>query len=280
MQFTQNPTETWQLIHDDPFEKTVSDEDIEGVVAAFAARSTTPYTEVLRRLVGIEDKSEADAELFFRRVMAHRRELAHVLGRSVHVRVAALDVLTNPSPRERSEPGMASANRHPIVVTPSFLERAFEEASADALTGLPQRATFMNVLRHELLQRKRRSACVAFVDLDGFKRVNDAYGHAAGDDVLRKLVESARGSLRTGDVLARIGGDEFAVLILDATPAEAEAAIRRLRERFESLTASVGTSFSAGIAVAGAGETAERVLMRADQAMFRQKRSRAAALSG
>ena len=272
----QNDTEAWQLIHDDPFDKITDDEEIERVVATFAARSATPYIEVLRRLVGSEDMTEAEAKAFFRRVMDHRRELAKALGRAVHVRVAALDVLTTTRPSR----GGVRRDSHPIVVTPSFLEKAFEEAAADPLTGLPQRATFLHLLRHELLQRKRRSVCVAFIDLDGFKRVNDTHGHAAGDEVLRALARSARGALREGDTLARIGGDEFAVLVLDATPTEADAALRRLRDRFEELTAPLGTSFSAGIAVASDGEAAERLLMRADEAMYRQKRSRAAALSG
>ena len=136
---------------------------------------------------------------------------------------------------------------------------------------------FMNLLQYELLQR--RCVVVVFIDLDGFKRVNDVHGHSRGDDVLRALARSARGSLREGDVLARIGGDEFAILLLDASPAEAEAALTRLRDRFEVLTAPLGTSFSAGIAIAGTSEPAERVIMRADQAMYRQKRARAA-LSG
>lgn len=275
MQYPQNDAEAWQLIHDDPFDRATSDEDIERVVTAIAARSAMPYTEVLRRLVGVEDMNEAEARSFFGNVLEHRRELEGALGRPVHIRVAALDLLTSGPVKPRTR-----HDSHPIIVTPSLLEKAFEVATADGVTGLPQRAHFMNLLRHELRQRKRRSVCVAFVDLDGFKRVNDEHGHARGDEVLRMLAESARGSLREGDVLARIGGDEFAVLLLDASPAEADAALRRLRDRFEALTASLGTSFSAGIAVAGLGEAAERVMMRADQAMYRQKRSRAAALSG
>jgi diguanylate cyclase (GGDEF)-like protein len=275
MQYPQNDTEAWQLIHEDPFDRATSDEDIERVVTSISARSATPYIEVLRRLVGIEDMNEAEARTFFLRVVEHRRSLGEALGRPVHIRVAALDLLTTGPAKTRTR-----HDSHPIIVTPSLLEKAFEVATADGVTGLPQRAHFMNLLRHELRQRKRRSVCVAFVDLDGFKRVNDRYGHARGDEVLRTLAASARGSLREGDVLARIGGDEFAVLLLDASPAEADAALRRLRDRFEALTAPLGTSFSAGIAVAGVGEPAERVVMRADQAMYRQKRSRAAALSG
>jgi len=275
MQHPQNDTEAWQLIHDDPFDQVMSDERIERVVAVIAARSAAPYTELLRRLVGVEDMSEVEAHAFFRRVVQHRRTLSAALGRPVHIRVAALDLLT-------ARPTKSGARRdsHPIIVTPSLLEKAFEVATADGVTGLPQRAHFMNLLRHELRQRKRRSLCVAFVDLDGFKRVNDEHGHARGDEVLRLLAQAAAGTLREGDVLARIGGDEFAVLLLDASPAEADAALRRLRDRFEQLTAPLGTSFSAGIALAGMGEAAERVVMRADQAMYRQKRLRAAAFSG
>ncbi len=275
MQYPQNDTEAWELIHDDPFDQATSDERINRAIAVIAARSAAPYTEVLLRLVGVEDMHEHEAHAFFRRVVEHRRTLSTTLGRPIHIRVAALDLLT-------TRPAKSGARRdsHPIIVTPSLLEKAFEVATADGVTGLPQRAHFMNLLRHELRQRKRRGLCVAFVDLDGFKRVNDEHGHARGDQVLRTLAEAARGTLREGDVLARIGGDEFAVLLLDASPAEADAALRRLRDRFEELTSPLGTSFSAGIAVAGMGEAAERVVMRADQAMYRQKRARSAALSG
>ena len=244
-------------------------------LADIAARSVTPYTEVLRRLVGVEDMTEPEARAFLERVLAHRRTLSASLGRGVHLRVAALDALTM-RPQTRS----TRKDSHPIVVTPHLLERAFEEATADGVTGLPQRAQFMSLLRHELKQRKRRNLCVAYVDLDRFKAVNDMYGHARGDEVLRAVARSARGALREGDVLARIGGDEFAVLLVDVTPHEADAALRRLRDRFEVLTAPLGTSFSAGIAVAGAGEAAEHLMTRADEAMYRNKRARASLIPG
>lgn len=271
----QNDTEAWQLIHEDPFDQATSDERINRAVAAISARSEAPYTDVLRRLVGVEDMNEVEAHAFFRRVVEHRRTLSTTLGRPVHIRVAALDLLT-----ARPSNSRGRRDSHPIIVTPSLLEKAFEVATADGLTGLPQRAHFMNLLRHELRQRKRRSLCVAFVDLDGFKGVNDVHGHARGDQVLCTLGEAARETLRDGDVLARIGGDEFAIMLVDASPAEAAAAVGRLRARFEELTAPLGTSFSAGIVLAGMGEAAERVVMRADQAMYREKRLRAAALSG
>ena len=264
--------QAWQLIHDDPFDGATSDEQIASVVAGFSARSVEPYTDILGRLVGVEDTSEHEAQVFFERVVEHRRELSEALGRAVHLRVAALDALTLRPVTRRTR-----HDSHPIIVTPSLLERAFEEATADGVTGLPQRAQFMSVLRHELRQRKRRNVCIAYLDLDRFKAVNDQYGHARGDAVLRTLVQSARGSLREGDVLARVGGDEFAILLVDVSEAEAEAALRRFRERFESLTAPLGTSFSAGVAFSTDGEDAESLVTRADHAMYRQKRSRAAA---
>src|SRR5690606_10052373 len=109
---------------------------------------------------------------------------------------------------------------------------------------------------------------------DGFKRVNDTHGHARGDEVLRALAVSARVVLRHGDVFARIGGDEFAVMLFDAAPEEAEVVVRRLREHFEASTAPLGTSFSTGIVAAHPGEVAEDLLMRADAAMYRDKRRR------
>ncbi|CAN5925457.1 hypothetical protein BH11MYX4_BH11MYX4_03560 [soil metagenome] len=272
---TKDTEQAWQLIHDDPFDQTASDAQIAAVVASIAARSVAPYTEVMRRLVGVDGMDEGEAREFFERVLEHRRELSSTLGRAVHLRVAALDALTlRPSSRRTRR------DSHPIIVAPSLLERAFEEATADGVTGLPQRAQFMSVLRHELRQRKRRNVCVAYLDLDRFKAVNDQYGHARGDAVLRTLVQSARGALREGDVLARIGGDEFAILLVDVTPADAEAALQRFRARFESLTAPLGTSFSAGLAEAEVGEDAESLVTRADGAMYRQKRSRAAASPG
>ncbi|MDB4946933.1 MAG: hypothetical protein JWP97_6467 [Labilithrix sp.] len=267
--------DAWNLIHDDPFDQVHTEAQIQEAVERIAAGSASPFTDVVRRLVGVDDMTESEAHAFFHRVLSHRRALAAALGRVVHLRVAALDALTM-----RPQTKATRHDSHPIIVTPLLLERAFEEATADGVTGLPQRAQFMSLLRHELTQRKRRNVCVAYIDLDHFKGVNDRYGHARGDYVLRSIARSARGALREGDVLARIGGDEFAVLLIDVTAEEADAALRRLRDRFEVLTQEYGTSFSAGIAVAGAGEDAERLVTRADEAMYRNKRVRHGLLPG
>ena len=145
----------WQLIHDDPFDGAMSEAQIAGVVSSVAARSATPHVELLRRLVGIDDMSELEAKVFFERVVVHRRAMAEALGRAIHIRVAALDLLTTRALAPSG--GGQRRDSRPIIVTSSLLEKAFEVATADGVTGLPQRAHFMNLLSHELLQRKRRN---------------------------------------------------------------------------------------------------------------------------
>lgn len=257
----------WQLIRDDAFDRASTDEELEDILARFTGESATPFAEVLRSMVGLE-LAESDAKTLFGRVLEHRRSLSQALGRAVHVRVAALDLLTlKPHTAKRRD-------SQPILVTPSLLERALEEATQDEITGLPQRAHFMSLLRHELKQRTRREVTIVFIDLDGMKRVNDTYGHAQGDEILRTLATCGRKMLRHGDVLARIGGDEFALLLVGVGQAEAEAAAARLRTCFEAKTKALRTSFSAGVASADPDESADDLLLRADAAMYREKRER------
>jgi diguanylate cyclase (GGDEF)-like protein len=265
----EDSTGTWRLIRDEFFDRIQTDEELLAVVERLAARLSTPYSELLRRLLGM-DVDETEGRALFRHMLEHRRELSEALGRPVHVRVAALDLFAS----GRGQGAMHFVSR-PIVVSPSLLERALEEARSDALTGLPQHGHFLGLLRHELRQRNRRRTVVVFLDLDGMKGVNDVHGHARGDEVLRALASTGRTVLRHGDVLARIGGDEFALMLVDVTREEASTVVGRLRDRFERSTAALGTSFSAGIAIATEKEAAEHLLERADAAMYRDKRERA-----
>jgi diguanylate cyclase (GGDEF)-like protein len=258
----------WQLIREDVFDRILDDAELRRLVADRAERTAEPHAELMRLMLGMS-LPEDEARDMFERVLRHRRDLSRALGRVVHVRVAALDLITMRPPSRRSP-----RDSRPIMVAPSLLERALEEAGSDGVTGLPRRTHFMNLLQHELLQRSRRVA-VVFIDLDGFKRVNDEHGHGRGDEVLRMMAEASRTVLRRGDVVARLGGDEFGLMLVDVSPEEAHAAVERLRHRFEELTAPLATSFSAGIAIAEQGASAEDLVSRADRAMYEEKRRRA-----
>jgi diguanylate cyclase (GGDEF)-like protein len=155
----------------------------------------------------------------------------------------------------------------------------------DPLTGLANRALFLDRLEHALdrAERTRQPVSVAFVDLDGFKAVNDSLGHAAGDALLVGVAGRLRGALRSADTLARLGGDEFAVLVEqgdDATRA-ARRLLGTLREPFHVHGRAVAVSASIGVATVEAGHDARTdaatraatLLHRADVAMYAVKAS-------
>lgn len=158
------------------------------------------------------------------------------------------------------------------------LERIQALATRDDLTGLFNRRHMQSVLDAEL-QRSLRSGrpfCVAMIDLDHFKRINDTLGHAAGDAVLRAFADRATATLRTYDVLARWGGEEFLLLMCDTPAAAARLGVERLQERVATLNlpglASVGrVTFSAGLAEHRAEDDVDQTLARADQALYQAK---------
>lgn len=143
-------------------------------------------------------------------------------------------------------------------------------ARSDDLTGLPNRRRFHEELDRELARSRRSETplCVAMVDLDGFKGYNDRLGHLAGDDLLASTANAWSGAVRETDMLARYGGDEFAVILPECPLDEAGAVLERLRAATpEPVTC------SAGIACAGSGDSAETLIRRADVALYRAKRS-------
>jgi diguanylate cyclase (GGDEF)-like protein len=143
-------------------------------------------------------------------------------------------------------------------------------ARTDALTGLPNRRAWDELLTHELAIGERHGVpvSVAMLDLDFFKRYNDERGHLAGDRLLRAAAAAWQSSLRATDVLARWGGEEFAVLLPGCDGAGAAALIERLRGTLPD-----GVTFSAGVATA-AGTTAARALVdAADQALYVAKQA-------
>ena len=118
--------------------------------------------------------------------------------------------------------------------------------------------------------------CVALIDLDHFKRVNDSFGHAAGDQVLRHFADLARSELRAGDVIARWGGEEFLVMMPGADIAQGLRGLDRIRaglrgSPLDAIEPGLVISFSAGIALCGNEAGLERAIESADAAMYRAK---------
>lgn len=156
------------------------------------------------------------------------------------------------------------------------------QATHDTLTGLPNRALLHSFIEQELarLQRRpRRLLGVLFLDLDGFKAVNDRCGHAAGDRLLKEAAERVRGTVRVGDLAARVGGDEFVVAVADVAE---ERTLERIATKLLAVLgrpyggvaaqAQVQLSASIGIVVVDDGKIQpEEVLRRADVAMYAAK---------
>ncbi len=158
-----------------------------------------------------------------------------------------------------------------------LLDSAQRLARTDPLTGLPNRRAFLERLTDELARSKRSGGplCVAYLDVDNFKRLNDRKGHAEGDEFLTGVAQAIRDTVRSSDVAARLGGDEFAVLFIDAKPGTTEALAQRLLQRIRGMGdryPDLDLGVSIGMAHFDASPAdAEEILQRADAAMYQAK---------
>ena len=160
------------------------------------------------------------------------------------------------------------------------LAQASEMVRHDPLTGALNRKGMDEVLERELAQAQRRDTtlCVALLDIDNFKKLNDTYGHHVGDDALVHLAHVTRETIRPQDSLVRYGGEEFIILLPETSLNEAVMAITRLqreltRKFFMNKNEKLLITFSAGVAEKGRDEPSEQVIKRADAAMYLAKRS-------
>ncbi len=153
------------------------------------------------------------------------------------------------------------------------VEHASYLASHDGLTGVLNRATLLGLLA---ANRDGTTGCVALLDLDNFKQVNDRYGHLVGDRVLERFAREARNSLREDDLIGRYGGEEFVIVFRNADCAHAQVGLDRLLARiaehdWSDIAAGLSLTVSAGFSAPAAGGNVEAMIHRADLAMYAAK---------
>lgn len=164
-----------------------------------------------------------------------------------------------------------------------------ERACTDDLTGLANRGRFFDRLEEELerIERYSGSLCLVMLDVDNLKDVNDEYGHLAGDAVIRHVANGIGRNCRKSDLAARYGGDEFAVLFINATATDVALVMERMAldisttpVRCEDTSLSVGVSFGLiSVSDVGQFETADDVIRAADRRLYVMKRRRVSASS-
>lgn len=221
------------------------------------------YADLIWNLVSLK-YPPAEAESHWQAVLELRRQLSDRVGRDVGVRVAALDYFIN----IRRELVMAR------VIDPETLDKLYREATIDPLTNLGNRRLYRERLEQELQRsiRYRTPFVIGIFDVDDFKRVNDRFGHARGDVVLKRVADAVRASIRKADIAARWGGEEFMVLMPETNKRGGSALAERLRARVEHDLADESVTISGGIAAFPIdGEDEKTLFSFADRALYRAK---------
>ena len=207
------------------------------------------------------------------RAPSERSELrvSHMNGQWVEVEAAVVDM------RGTTEVGGMVVTLRDIADRKALDEELRRLALHDPLTNLANRALFRDHVEHALARNRRAqvSLAVLFIDLDGFKTINDSLGHAAGDQVLITIAGRLRSRVRPGDTAARLGGDEFAVLMENSSERDATVLAQRLLEALRGPIflhgREVVVAGSVGIALSAPGLDADGILRNADVAMYRAK---------
>ncbi len=155
--------------------------------------------------------------------------------------------------------------------------RIEELAQTDDLTGLPNRRSIVKMLDDEIARGQRGTPCsVAMIDIDWFKRINDGYGHPAGDEVLRTVAITVFANIRANDRFGRYGGEEFLLVLPDTARDEAARIVERLRAMIAELdwnafAIDMAVTISAGLASLAPDDSSDGILARADRALYAAK---------
>ena len=253
-----------------PLSMTAEDSFLDLLIETLQALDRPVRAQFLQRFF----KSIAQVELpenitldLWDQILVRRHELSENLGKPVSLKTAIVDVL-------------ASTNflRTPVLMEYEELKKLQVNAATDALTGLYNRRLFEEYFAKELNRAKRYTQHMSLVlmDLHKFKEVNDRFGHPQGDQALQIAAATLRKTLRTSDYAFRIGGDEFALLLLQSDPEQANTLSRRLRQNYESAIAPMKIdtplALDYGISIFPEdGESKEALIRVADERLYEFK---------
>jgi diguanylate cyclase (GGDEF)-like protein len=215
------------------------------------------------------DRAESAALDDWEQILTRRRELSDSTGKRVSLKRAIVDVLAS-----------SSHLRVPVLIEYEDLKKLEINAATDSLTGLYNRRFFEDQCDKELNRALRYNQHLAIVmlDLHKFKEINDRYGHPRGDALLRMAATTLRSSLRTSDYAFRIGGDEFALLLVQSDAEQAFTLARRVRANFATATEAMQMAFSTGLDYGVSiyppdGDQKEVLIRVADERLYEMKRS-------
>ena len=238
-------------------------ETLEGLDVSVRGQFLRQYFRTIAQI----DLSESQSNEYWQRILTRRRELTESLGRPVSLKTAMVDVL-------------ATTNffRVPILMEYEEFKKLQVNAATDALTGLYNRRLFDEYSEKELNRAKRYNQQLAFVILDvhKLKEVNDRRGHLQGDQILQLAATTLRKTMRASDFAFRIGGDEFALLLPETDPEQANTLCRRIRSQYENdireMKLDVGVTLDFGIAVhPHDGDSKRTLLGLADKRLYELK---------
>lgn len=240
-------------------------EAMNGLIARHGREACCVILHVFTHL-GMEP---AEAERCWQEILAHYRHLRRQLDRSISLRTAICDYFCS----------IHKSLKNPKVVEIHIFEKAVKASRFDSLTGLYNRQYFDESLKREIHRAKRhhQNLTVLFFDLDDFKRINDSYGHQAGDRVLDRVAKIILGEKRSEDIAARYGGEEMVLILPETGQLEALVLAERIRERVaESVITFRGSkmrlTISGGLAAFPINATtADALLKCADRALYRAK---------
>jgi diguanylate cyclase (GGDEF)-like protein len=226
-------------------------------------KKETFFSDVLFYLTS-ERFPEGQAQAMWDDIMNHKFLMSERVGRNVGVRVAAIDYFVN----------IRKLLHAPRVIKSSDFRQTVQMARTDALTGLFNRRYFIEQANRilEAASRLNASVILMMTDLDNFKKFNDHHGHQAGDLLLQEVARLVRNGVRNSDVVARYGGDEFALFLPKANKAESIPSAEKIRQKIEENCQPMGVTISIGLAQYPEDATnRDDLIAAADEVLYRAK---------